>query len=83
MSFGEGNLHERVEELERECERWRKKSEMLERYIEGPDGWRESCNAHESLVLDMYADLRRITEGGRKLEYETRMDALGLMEGDE
>ena len=100
MSFGEGDLHERVDQLQKANELLRKSEirkmariDSLERSLNDvADKWAEAqvdaedcakrCNLLESLALDMYADLRRITEGGRKLEYETRMDALGLMKGD-
>ena len=97
MSFGEGDLHERVDQLQKANELLRKSEirkmariDALERSLNDVAGkWAEAqvdaedcakrCNLLESLVLDLYADLRRITEGGRKLEYETRMEALGLM----
>lgn len=32
----------------------------------------------DSLIRDMYADLQRILEGGRKLEYEERIKSIGI-----
>ena len=45
---------ERIAELEAEVERWRGRAEMLEGYIEGPQGWRASCDAYEALVRDLW-----------------------------
>jgi len=44
----------RIAELEAERDRWRKKAEMLECYIEGPHGWRASCAELEKAVIALY-----------------------------
>ena len=47
-------LRDRIAELKAERDRWRKKSEMLECYIEGPQGWRASCAELEKAVIALY-----------------------------
>ena len=44
----------RIAELERMVERYQKRADMLEEYIEGPQGWRASCSELTTLVRDMW-----------------------------
>ena len=74
----------RIGELEAESERWRRKSEMLEEYIEGPQGWRASCDELISLVRDMRTVIA-VHEGDGDYEsgkhFDKRMRELGIEVG--
>lgn len=59
----------------------RQKYDVTEQF-EAIANHRERSAELESLVRDMYADFQRIFDGGRKLDYEQRMAALGLLDGD-
>ena len=71
-------MQRRVRELEAENERLRGRCDMLESHIEGPLGWRTSCAALESLVADMYEDMRNVSEAWAYDGYRERMAELGI-----
>ena len=81
MSFGEGNLHERVEQLDRELaealDMWSAQAATIKAQF-------ERIRQLERLVLDMYTEWCATVDdyyAGNLTRYYERMAALGLTEG--
>lgn len=84
MSFGDGNLHKRVDELENAYkllqadfditrERWMMRGVYIAKQ-------RERVEALEELALDLYADLMEYgcTPNAHRANYKPRFEALGI-----
>lgn len=79
-------IGEVVEELKRKVDDLRaevnaKDERIRELECEGAAAFYEAAytqDAMRGLICDMYADFQRIFDGGKKLEYEERMAALGI-----